>query len=161
MIFNLGRRANNASTPLTLVRISQSNWLIFFSDASMALKLLGGLISMVGISMTSAPRSRSGPASPPDCLLARVVRIRQPLSGSSFFSDFAEKASWIYLRAAWVPGPLVHRPLPGSDRLRAAVKLAPHRGQDSRYCLHQPARAESHCHPDAQPWRAGAALNRA
>src|SRR5258708_31403441 len=39
---------------------------------------------MVGISMTSAPNSSKGLESPPDCLLARVVKTRQPESGFSF-----------------------------------------------------------------------------
>ena len=38
---------------------------------------------MVGISTTSAPISRRGLARPPDCLLALVVKMRQPLNGSS------------------------------------------------------------------------------
>src|SRR5260221_1758001 len=82
-------RANNASTPFTLVRISQSYLLMLRRAASSALKLRGGFISMVGISTTSAPISRNGLASPPDCLLARVVRMRHPLSGSSFFGLMA------------------------------------------------------------------------
>src|SRR3954468_4170586 len=68
---------------------------------------------MVGISMTSAPISRNGSASPPDCLLARVVRIRQPLSGSSWV---AFEPSILALTAAFL--------VPVADLLAFMVALA-------------------------------------
>src|SRR5579884_482853 len=42
---------------------------------------------MVGTSITSAPSSRKGFASPPDCFSARVVRMRRPVSGLLFVAE--------------------------------------------------------------------------
>src|SRR6266849_2788656 len=96
---------------------------MFFKPASNALKLLGGLISMVGTSVTSAPSSRNGLARPPDCLLARVVRMRQPVSGlfASLFIDYCPGL----IMADWEQPPLPGTHLQESCPRPASAAFAP------------------------------------
>src|SRR6478735_11492791 len=100
---------------------------------------------MVGISMISAPISRKGAASPPDCLLARVVRIRQPLNGSSvlevaaaFFVPVADLFAVMVASALQLP---VRKHRQESCRHRATAAFALFRGPASRHRFHLPARA--------------------
>src|SRR5689334_21474411 len=117
---------------------------------------------MVGISITSAPISRSGLARPPDCLLARVVKMRQPQSGSSCLADlaaflrltmafFVPVADLFALMAASAPQ------LPARTRRsefcprRAPAALVLFRGPVSRHLFLPPVHAGSRFHPAAPP----------
>src|SRR5438270_12277847 len=117
---------------------------------------------MVGISITSAPISRKGAASPPDCLLARVVRTLQPLSGSSAFTfaaavveltaDFLVPVADLFMlmvaSALQLPA-RTHR----SEfcRRRATAASVLFHGPVSRRQCRRPARAKSGFHRADQP----------
>src|SRR6476469_21113 len=123
-----------------------------FKPASRALKLLGVLISMVGTSVTSAPSSRNGRASPPDCLLARVVRMRQPISGlfASLFMAHVPQ-----FKADWEQPPRGGKPLQESYRRPAATASAPSACLTPRDRCPGLSGAISGYRQDVLPWRAG------
>src|ERR1051325_6604492 len=110
---------------------------------------------MVGISITSAPISRRGAARPRDCLLARVVRMRQPLSGSSCFTPaafFAPVDDLLALMAA------LELPLPAHTRRsgfylrRASTVFALSRGPASLHHFLPTVPAKFCCRPGVPPW---------
>src|ERR1700752_4098870 len=75
---SLARRSHMASTPLTLVRMSQSEVSRLLSAASGGLKERGGRIAMKGISRTSAPSFRNSAESAPAWWRARPTSTRIP-----------------------------------------------------------------------------------
>src|SRR4051794_23757297 len=118
---------------------------------------------MVGISITSAPISRRGAARPPDCLLARVVKIRQPLRGSSalalltafwgstvaaFFVPVDDLFAFMAVLALPLPA-RIHRS--ESYRPRASAKSALFPCPVSRHQSLRPVRVESRFRPGGQP----------
>src|ERR1700739_684077 len=116
---------------------------------------------MVGISITSAPISRNGSAKPPDCLLARVVRIRHPLRGSSltafepavlalaaFLSPVADLFAFMVALALQLPARIRRSE---SCRRRATAAFALFRGPVSHHRYHPPAHAGSGFRPDGPP----------
>src|SRR5208283_1007044 len=74
-------RSHMASTPLALVRMSQSYDLIFFRASSRGRYDCGLRISMKGISITVAPRLRRLADRLPAWCRARPTRIRVPARG--------------------------------------------------------------------------------
>src|SRR5208337_5451928 len=74
-------RSHMASTPLALVRMSQSYDLIFFRASSSGRYDCGLRISMKGISITDAPRLRRLAERLPAWWRARPTRIRVPARG--------------------------------------------------------------------------------
>src|SRR5580765_2505852 len=113
---------------------------------------------MVGISITSAPISRNGSAKPPDCLLARVVKMRQPLNGSSCLEPkavfFAPVADLFVLMAASALQLPAHTRRSESCRPRATRAFARFRGPVLRHRYHPPAPAGSGFRRGGPPWRA-------